>query len=480
MARERQRSVWAALMSAGALFVTGAIAPVHAQQSQSQQETDHVISPALGQDILELIEMEGEEAWREVAAGYGSLLDRSGLTGYERATLLKLRGNAWYQLDELGRTISDWRSAISLNALPAEDANVLRINTGQLLMANDEVRSGIDMIETAVALGVPLNADLAMRLGQAYGMIEDYPPGLAYARQAFDLAEPIERRHYSLLLFYYQSMEMLPDQLGLVEEMVERWPEEKQLWASYASLLARSDREEEAFQVNTVMYVNGLFDQSEEIVRLAQYYSHYDYPYRGAEILERELNAGRVDPEPENFALLANMWRQAREWDRAIPVLRRVATLTGAGSDYEKLGEAFFQQHEYQEADAMFVQALRRGGLTRPGDTWALIGTSRVELDDLDGAEDAFEEALRWEYSRAGAQGWLDFIAQKRINDDRTHQLAEMVLIEECELDIRRKRQRTPLPEEIDDSGQRVFDLSEDCLVHFTPYGDRRPLVDRS
>ena len=39
-----------------------------------------------------------------------------------------------------------------------------------------------------------------------------------------------------------------------------------------------------------------------------------------------EMNAGRVSRSNENLETLANMWRQAREFERAIPVLMRGKT----------------------------------------------------------------------------------------------------------------------------------------------------------
>jgi tetratricopeptide (TPR) repeat protein len=470
MTRDFRNFSLSVVLTACALAITSFGA--EAQEAPSEE----VISAGVGQRLLELIAFEAEERWEDAADGYSVLLERPRLSRYERATLLKLRGRARYELDDAARTISDWRSAIALGVLSTEDANILRINTGQLLMVGGEVREGIDLIEAAVALGTPLNADLAMRLAQAHGMIEAYEPGLAYAREAFNLAEVRERTHYALLLYFYQTLELDEEQVELMAEMVEVWPQEKPYWASYASLLARTERPQEAFAANTIMYVNGMLTESNELVRLAQYYSHYEYPYRGAEILERELNSGRVEATPENFSLLANMWRQAREWDRAMPVLRRVATLTGEGPDFEKLGEALYQAHDYQEAEAMFVQALRRGGLNRPGDTWALIGVTRVELDEFRSARRAFREALAWEYSRAGAQGWLSYVNQVIDREDPTGRIE----MEGCGFDIERRRRRPATADEIDSTGRRIFDLTPACLIYFDAYGDLRPEFERS
>lgn len=465
----RVRSLGAAALASLILIFSVAAPPAFA-------DDDNTLSARVGQRILEILDLEAAEAWDTASAGYASLLELQSLSPYERATLLKLQGRARYELNDTAGAIVAWQQALALGVLPSEDANALRINTGQLLFAEGDYEAGINLIEAALRLGTPLSADLAMRLAQGYGQLERYRAGLSYARRAFDLAEPAERRHFTILLFFYQQLEMLPEQTALLARMIERWPGEKDNWTSYAALLAQTGREADAFEINRIMYVNGMLESSDELMRLAQYYSYYEYPYGGAQLLERELNAGRVDPTPANYQLLADLWRQAREWERALPVLRRVATLTGTGPEYEKLGEALYQMGQFGEAEAVFLQALNRGGLSRPGDTWTLVGNTRVEQDDLDGASEAFRHALDWEYSRAGAQGWLDFIERKIAIQNDAVRLASLTTIEGCELTIERWRRGVAVSsDQIDSEGRRVFDLPPECEPYFDAYGDRKP-----
>lgn len=442
-------------------------------QSDTQNQT---IRPVIGERLVAYMAAEAEGRLSEAASGYTRLLDTSRLTGFERATLLQLRGRAWYELGDTARAIADWRSAIETQALPVEAANMLRLNTGQLLLAEGAYREGVFLMETALTLGAEVNADIAMRLAQGYGQLGDHRSGLRWAELAFDQAQPRQERHYSLLLFYYQALDLRREQLGLIREMVDRWPDEKRYWTSLTSLLAQSGREEEAFEVNAVMYLNGLLDESAEIVRLAQYYAFYDYPYRGGDILQRELNSGRVAPEAETYRLLASLWRQAREWDRALPVLRRVATMTGLGTDYEALGEALYQEAEFSEAEAMFVQALDRGGMARPGDTWTLLGNARYENQDLAGARSAFRTALRYDYARAVAQGWIDFIDQRIAVEAQGQTFIHLTTIEGCENWLVRARRDVVLSEaEFDPTGRRLFALPDECTDYFDPYGLRLP-----
>jgi len=473
----------AALTFSLALAAGLATAPP-ARAAQAPDRSEGTISPAIGERLLELLELEAGGAWSEVEAGCTRLINERALSPYERAILLRQRGRALYELDRLDAAIRDWRAAIELAVLPEEDANALRINTGQLLMAAEDYRGGIDLIEAAIDRGVPLNVDLAMRLAQAHGRLDDHSGGLPYARTAFTMAEAdggATREQFSLLLFFYQQLERTPEQLGLMEQMVSRWPTEKANWTSYAALLAQVGREPDAFEVNRIMYLNGMLNSSQELVRLAQYYSYYDYPYGGATMLERELNAGRVDAETANLQLLANLWRHAREWERALPVLQRVATTSGAGADYEAFGEALYQAGNFREAEDVFLQALNRGGLSRPGDIWTYIGNARMEQDNLNGAEQAFLRALDWESSRAGAQGWLQFITSKREILTATVELERLTAIETCEFEVERARRGVPGPEDdYDSEGRRRLELPQMCGEWFDAYGDRLPDPERT
>jgi tetratricopeptide (TPR) repeat protein len=476
MPRISNHAVWGGPLAALALLGAVLCLPVQAAAQ------DRTVRADIGQRLLALIELERQDDWSAAIAGYGQLLDRAALTAFERATILTLRGRSWYEAGQADRAIQDWRTAIALDSLADQETNALRLNTGQLLMASGQVREGLEMIEAAIAAGTPVNSALAFRLAQGYGQVAYYRAGLSYARQALELAAPPDRRHYTLLLFFYQQLDQTQDELALVEQIVHLWPTEKGNWSGYAAILAREGREEDAFGVNCIMYLNGMLTESSELVRLARYYSFHGYPYRGAVMLERELNAGRVESGAANFSLLANLWRQAREWDRALPVLQRAATTTGAGPDYERLGEALYQSGSFPEAEAILQQALRRGALARPGDTWTLIGNARVEQDNLAGAVDAFHEALAWDYSRAGAQGWIDYIERKMAVMASAESLPRRVAIEECRLLIEEMRRTVPTAQDpgYDPDGRRLFALPGRCTTYFDVYGLLLPRYERA
>jgi tetratricopeptide (TPR) repeat protein len=445
-------------------------------EQSDQNAADRVFSAAIGEIVQAALEQQEGELYNESIATLNRALASSSINPYERAVSLQLRGRAYYETDRVSQAIQDWTSAIDTGAMLPSEVNSYRINIGQLYITIDDFTRGIASLERAVADGgtAIVNAPLARMLAQAYGQAERYREGLAWADRFWAMIPAADRQRgdYSLMLFYYQQLEMVPQQMSIIEEMVNRWPTEKSNWQSYASLLAQVDREEDAFEANKIMYINGMFTEGREIEALAQYYSYFEYPYRGAVILEREMNSGSVERTQRNLNLLSNMWRQAREWERAIPVLRQVAQLSGDGDDYLKLAEALYQERQLSEAETAFQESLNRGGLDRPGTAWTLLGNVRLDLDRRQSALAAFQEGARYPYSRATATGYITYInGLIRAESDRVR-IREQVRQDECRFGVGDLLETARLLGTVDEAGRIVVTIPSRCADLYNQFGE--------
>lgn len=471
-----------ATLALAAAMTTIVLADADAQRRNRNQEeendgADRTFTARVGEIVLEAQEQQGNDQFSASIDTLNRALGIDGINPYERSVCLQLRGRAYYETERTSQAIQDWQGAIATGAMLSEEIVNLRINIGQLLIANEQYNEGIRSLEQAIEMGgeEAVNVGVARMLAQAYGQAERYREGLRWAERFWELRPAAERSRgdYSLMLFYYQQLEDVPNQFRIIEGMVARWPTEKSNWRSYASLLAQTGREEDAFEANKIMYINGMLTESREIVAVAQYYSFYEYPYRGAVILERELNAGAVERTSSNLQLLSNMWRQAREWERAIPVLRQLAQTTGDGDDYLKLAEALFQEQQLAEAEEAFQEALNRGGLDRPGMAWTMLGNVREELGRTESALAAFREGARYNYSRETANGWIQFLVGRQQEAANRVRIRERVRQEECRFAVEDLRATATLLGEIDDSGRIVIDVPDNCRDLYNQYGER-------
>lgn len=398
-----------AVGAAVALLFAGLTASAAIAQEEEENRT---FSPRAGEIVLE-----AQTALSAEPPNYQSALDAlnramnlDGLTPYERSIVLQLRGTAYYELDQPARTLQDFEAARATGALtPDEDLNLL-FNIGQLYLQQENYSTAAQRLETWLTRGGRATDQVHLNLVVAYSEMGQMSRALPHGRRAYELASPRQRRHYDVLNYLYTELNMPRERAQILQEMVQLFPQDRSIWLSIAALYAESGRESRAFEINKIMYINGMLNTEQEIMRIVDYYSFYDVPYRGAMILQREMNAGRVSRSQRNLEKLARLFRQAREFDRAIAPLTAAAQSSGDGELFQQLGEAYYSEGELPEAENALMQAVNRGGLQRTGNAWVVIGNARYEQGDREGAVEAFREGLEYPYSRRTAAGWISFI----------------------------------------------------------------------
>ena len=299
------------------------------------------------------------------------------MNAYERSIVHQMLGSAYYEQNNFGQAIQNFESAISAGGLLPNESEALRVNIAQLLIGNGQYARGAQMLEDYLARGGQRKPQYDEYIMQAWVQSENYSRALPYAERWFNSASPKERKHYDLLNFLYNNLGQPGKQADIVKQMINRWPEDKDLWDAWASMLANGGREQEAFEVTKMLYLGGALREQQDLEKVVQYYSFYDMPYQAAEILEKEMQAGRLSRTPERLVQLSNLLRQAREYERAIPVLEQAAGQAGTAKLYADLGEAYYNESQCDKAEAAFKNAVSRG--YDAGKSWMLIGTCRYE-----------------------------------------------------------------------------------------------------
>lgn len=468
--------VLAAVLVSGCIGLTaiGTVAEAQRRSDQDREQSteSRTFSTQIGTLVLQAQEQIEAENYQGAIQTFTRGLGMNP-SAYEAGVMYAQRGRLYFQVDNYEQTLSDFRSAINSGGLNEQEVRDLRINLGQILISMDRVNEGIRELEAAIAAGATINTGLARLLAIAYAQAERYRDGLRYAEQWYQATPNRQLNEYPIMLVYYQQLDRPADELRVVREQVDRFPQERTAWQNLVSLLARTDQEAQAFEANKLMYLNGLFTQGEELIRLAQYYSYYDNPYRGASILEREMNAGRVERNARTVELLANMWRQAAEFQRALPVLRQLSEIRQDGQTALVLAEAHYQLNQWEPAAQAFQTALNRGGLRQPGEAWVLLGTARFNMNDNQGALAAFREGTRFPSSRNQANGWITFVNGQIEGVARRERQREQVQIDECRLSVESERRIATVIGEADEDGRVRITIPQRCQAYFTEYGEQ-------
>ncbi|HMB38805.1 MAG TPA: tetratricopeptide repeat protein [Wenzhouxiangellaceae bacterium] len=415
------RSMLVILTAVLMLLFAGALAAQDdSRDEKKEDESVPTLDPRVAQDLLDAYELLEEDEYQEALVKLNRLMDRRGdsMKDFDKASVLQIRGTTHVNLEDMDSALEDFSAALNLEALPEDQQNRLRFNLAQIYFVNERYEDSIRLFEEWMQADVEVTDSAYFMLGAAYYNLDNYEKALEAIKDAVEVAPEPEKRYYDLLNAIYSQMGNVDDRTRLLETMVELWPDSLSYWRQLSSLYLEQGDQLKSFAALETAYVNGLITSGEDIIMLAQYYSTFDNPHRGAKLIEKEMEAGRVERSVDHLELLSQLWSQAREHRKAIPVLREAAQLSDDGRLSFRLGQALLADEKNEDAERALEAALEKGGLeeSRRAEAWMLLGNARFNQADpgdreqRNEAEEAFAEAEQFATTRRQASDWRNYI----------------------------------------------------------------------
>ncbi len=419
------------LIALSATFVSTA---TFTPEAQAQAVEGRQFGSASGQLVNDAQTLAQSEQYSAALSKLNEAIAMPDLNPYERSTIYTIMGHYYYQMDNVSQAIANNRNAINAGGLMPNEVTGLEKNIAQLLIASGQYVEGAQALEAWVRKTGDRDPKNTTYIMQAWVQAEQYRQALPWAEQWFNSANPKERKHFDLLNFLYNDLGMQGRQADIVKEMIVRWPEDNTLWDNWISLLAAGGREQDAFEVNKMRYLAGTMTTETDIKKIVEYYQYYEMPFQAALIMEKEMNANRISKNADNLVRLSDLFRQAREYKRALPILKEAANVSGRSKSWANYGEALYQQGQCAEAETALRKAMDLG--YDRGKSWMLIANCRYEAGQkeqrpsCDGttpeqrlaspkvkknesALEAFRKVPATARDYRSAQKWVDFVTSE-------------------------------------------------------------------
>ena len=390
-------SVAFAAMGAGAALAQGG---AECAETQFSSKTGDLYLKA----ETELIQNKNAQA----ALGFLNQLNALELNCYERGAVLRLGAAVKIEAGDYTGAANDLLSALDQGFIPASEAASTYYNVGQIYMSQENLPGAKEYLDKWIAAGGEPKRDDKWRMAVLNHKLDDNTTALRFAEEVFAEDGPnADREVYDFLIYLYDATGQKAKKAQLLVQLLTRYPEDRKIWDAIAGEYFQSGEERKAFEVQKAMYYGGLLTEESELMRIVNFYNRFNAPFHAAQVLEKEMNAGRVNQTFERLELLANLYQVAREYEKAIPVIERAAQIGNnrSGEMYERLGRSYSELQQWEETEGAFQKALEAGNLKDRGLAWVLIGQSRYERDDRSGAREAFRTA-----NNRGARGWLAFM----------------------------------------------------------------------
>ncbi|MGE0182283.1 MAG: hypothetical protein AB7P98_08490 [Parvularculaceae bacterium] len=407
-------------------------------ERRRSQQLDLAVAKELSK-VFELLNAQPPQTRAALDTLNALIANKPNMKAYDKSTTYQYRASVKVQLEDYQGALRDFQTALDAGGLDPNGNNQVRYYIAQLQFQLGNYQAAIQGLNAWVASarqqGVPVDANAYYLLAAAYTQITppNWRSAVGPAEQAIAARTEAKKSDYDLLNLIYSELNESSKRGPLLEKMINNWPNERSYWVQLSGFYSNTGKDQDAFSVLEVAYRAGLLSKEAEIVTLVNYYSFFDNPYRGAKLLDREIEAGRVARSTKNLTLLSQLWSQAREHKRAIPVLRAAAQSSNSGELYYRLGQVLLADEQYLASERALTNAINRGGMPaeKVGDAWLLLGTARFsqagpeDCDKRSKAREAFVTATRYPKSSRQAGEWVTYIdAIKRTNDaqDRLEQ----------------------------------------------------------
>jgi len=395
------------------------------QQAIERQEKGSLIGERTYRRISAIHEQMGDEQYGEAAKGLNALANAN-LNDYERAKVNETFGYVYAAQGKFSQAIPYFQKALDSDALTNAAHFGLMYSLAQLYAGQDEHQRTIDLMLEYLKFQCEPPAPAYIALAASYSSLNQYDQALPYVQKAIATAgDKAQESWYLLELAIYFEKKDYPAATRLLTGMVAKWPEKLKYWEMLSGSYQERSMDIDALATLMVAYEAGLLDDTSatmneqqrerKLLNIVRMNLFVEVPYVAGRTLEQEMAAGRIQTTQKNLELLLSAWTSAREFDKAIATIDRLAPLKDDGELYMQKAQLLAEKSEWQGSIDAARQALEKGGLKTPGGAYLLIGISANEMRDFAQALDALKEARNYDdKTRRQAGDWIKFVEERQ------------------------------------------------------------------
>ncbi len=323
----------------------------------------------------------------------------------EKALVQTYLAYGWLGKGNARKAAQAARVALENPALPKRLQPQLWLLLGQAELQRGRYPSAADAFRRALALSREEDGRIHYLAAYALYQQKRYAEAITHLQRAI--------RHHSsppedwYRLFLACCLEGKRYDLG--EKILKQWllrhPQDSTRWRQLAALYFERDRFHEGLAALVAAWHQGALDR-QTLLQIVRLYAHVGVPEKAARLLRRWRLDHHLPDELKVLALEGDLWRMARERERAVKVLRRVAERGKEGRQWLVLASLYMELERWEEAAAAAKKALRLG-VDRPGGARLLSGIAALRAGHRHSAVRLLEAARRDKTVMAQAEYWL-------------------------------------------------------------------------
>ena len=342
------------------------------------------------------------------------------MNSYEIAMMHNFYGFLYYNEERFEDTIASFKLAISQSPIPNNFKKTTLFSLAQLSMVQGNYVDVVEYLEQWEALNSdnipPRNYILK---AQALYQNKSYEEAVYYIETAIENHEKAgflpDENWLTLQRAIYFEMQQPEKVKDIIIKLIRLYDEPK-YWIQLAGMYGELDQEEAQLATMEIAYQRGFVSSSSDTFNLAQLYYYHGVPYKGALLMEDALASGLLESNLRNLTFLGQSWQQAKEDEKAVPVMEQASLLADDGKIDAQLALLYFNLEQYEKAIDAANKAIDKGDLDNPGNTHMLLGLALYNTRQFAMALDELANAESFRASRGAARQWKQFVETEKFN----------------------------------------------------------------
>lgn len=404
--------------AAGAQSGSGDLPPWHPlhpnRMADERQEPSASMSESFYRRLSRAHELLDEDNLGEAL----ELMDRirtDRLSDYESAQFYQTYGFIYSQMEREEEAFEAFGKCLELDALPTVVQQGIIYSMAGYYASQERFEESNETLMRWFRFQAEPIPDAYILIGANFAQRERMREALPYVVRANQLSEEPNESWRNLQLAIHVELGQFSQAIGLLKENIGIWPDNLRYYVVLSSLYMQTENDESALAALTIPWFREMLMEEADILNLARLNLFLENPARAGMILDEAMQRGHVEENADNLRILLNAWTMAREMERAVDVIDKLAELSGDGEYYHRKAMLLNESGNWEGVVESCRLALEKGGLERPGDVWVLQGVALAELRRFDDAITAFESAKRNgdDNVRRNANAWIGYVRDR-------------------------------------------------------------------
>lgn len=386
--------------------------------AERPQKPKTVVTQSLSQKVYKQMEVAqkafeakdfkaAESALNAIKAGYDKLND------FEKATLWNLYAAVYRNENDNKRAIDAYFNLLKQNNLPDGLRNDALFSLAQTYFLDNAYEDAIKVLKKWIAVVQEPQPDAYILEAQAYYQLNQYEKAKAPILEALRIAkkngQPFKESWLALLRAAYFETKDYKDATTILEVLAGDYPKPSYLIQLSGMRGLMGDQSQQANIMN-LAYLNGMIESAPDLLNMARLYMAQGAPQRAVDLLLAKMRDKVLAINSETLQLLAQAQTLAHDTEQSVPVLSKLAELTGESRDYVFLGQAYTELGQWDHAADAYQTALHAKDLSNPAGIQMQLGTAYYNANKLQLARAAFAGASDSPAEGAAASNWVKFI----------------------------------------------------------------------